>query len=149
MRNADNKSIQVSPSYRWIENAHIFLWLIKDTCWAMEYKPGGIVMIFPTISVAFYILWKSRHIRTELFHNMAVCLWIMANSLWMIGEFFDFEARHFAVFIFLTGLAILIYYYAFLFKKDRKEIKDYNLTMEEEDTLPLTENLQPDNRTYQ
>jgi hypothetical protein len=105
-------------NYRWIENGHIFLWLIKDTCWALVWKPGGIFMIFPTLSVAFYILWKSKHIRAELFHNLAVCLWIMANSVWMIGEFFEKETRPYAVLIFLTGLALLVVYYAFYFRRD-------------------------------
>ena len=44
-------TIHVSPSFRWLENAHILLWLIKDFCWAMEWKTGGVIMIFPTVSV--------------------------------------------------------------------------------------------------
>jgi len=120
------KTIHVTPSYRWIENGHIFLWLIKDTCWALVYRPGGVIMIVPTLSVAFYIMWKSRNIRAELFHNIAVCLWIMANSVWMIGEFFEIEARPYAVMIFLTGLALLFVYYIFFFAKDKREER-YNL----------------------
>src|SRR4051794_26633545 len=106
MENTQDKDIHISPRYRWIENAHIFLWLIKDTCWAMVWRPGGIFMIFPTLTVAFFILWKSRHIRAELFHNLAVCLWIMANSVWMVGEFFEIEARPYAVCIFIAGLTL-------------------------------------------
>src|SRR4051812_3274134 len=127
MQTADDKTIHVAPSYRWIENAHIFLWLIKDTCWAMVWRPGGIIMIFPTLSVAFYIMWKSRHIRAELFHNIAVCLWIMANSVWMAGEFFAIEARPYAVGIFLTGLCLLLVYYIFFFKKDKQRAHQYEL----------------------
>ncbi len=87
-------------------------------------------MIFPTLAVAFYILWKSRYIRAELFHNIAVCLWIMANSVWMIGEFFDVEARHYSVMLFLTGLTLLIVYYVFFFKKDKEKEKQYALSMD-------------------
>jgi len=112
--------IQLPSKYRWIENGHIFLWLIKDTCWAMVWRPGGIFMIFPTLSVAFYILWKSRHVRAEVFHNLAVCLWIMANSVWMVGEFFEIEARPYAVCFFLAGLSLLLVYYIFFFRKDKK-----------------------------
>ncbi len=131
MENPGNrKSIHVTPAYRWIENGHIFLWLIKDTCWALVWRPGGIFMIFPTLAVAFYILWKSRYIRAELFHNIAVCLWIMANSVWMIGEFFDVEARHYSVMLFLTGLTLLIVYYVFFFKKDKEKEKQYALSMD-------------------
>ena len=110
----------ISPTYRWIENGHIFLWLIKDTCWAMEWKLGGIFMIFPTIGVALYILWKSRRIRAELFHNIAVCLWIMANSIWMLGEFNEQDTRPVAATLFVIGLVLLIVYYIFFFHKDRE-----------------------------
>ena len=120
------KIIQVSANYRWIENGHIFLWLIKDTCWALEFKAGGIFMVLPTVSVAFYILWNSRRIRSELFHNIAVCLWILANSGWMIGEFFEYEARPFAAALFITGLLILMVYYVFFFKKDRRKERELN-----------------------
>ncbi len=86
----------------------------------MVWRPGGIFMIFPTLGVAFYILWRSRAVRAEAFHNLAVCLWIMANSVWMVGEFFNIEARPIAVGIFLTGLSVLLIYYIFFFKKDRE-----------------------------
>ena len=106
--------------YRWIENGHILLWLIKDTCWAMEFKPGGIIMILPTVSVAFYLTWRSRQSRPDLYHNIAVCCWILANSTWMLGEFYKMELRPVAVAIFLLGLAVLSIYYILFFNKDRK-----------------------------
>jgi|GEM_PF-637211 len=106
------------PAYRWIENLHIVLWLVKDTCWALEYRTGGIFMIFPTVFVAFYILWKSRFVRGEAFHNAAVCIWILANSLWMLGEFFDYDARPIAIGLFATGFAILAFYYLVYFRRD-------------------------------
>lgn len=112
-----------SPVQRWIENGHIFLWLIKDTCWVREWRVGGITMIFPTLTVAFYILWRSRHIRSEFFHNLAICLWICGNSVWMIGEFFKHETRMYAFGFFLTGLAFMLYYYCFIFPAERKEKK--------------------------
>ncbi len=110
----------LTKSYRWIENGHIFLWLIKDTCWAMEWRIGGLVMIAPTLSVAIYLLWRSAKSRAELFHNAAVCLWITANSVWMTGEFFKKELRPIAVVIFLIGLALLLVYYLFYFSIDKK-----------------------------
>ncbi|MBS1774216.1 MAG: hypothetical protein JST82_15265 [Bacteroidetes bacterium] len=113
-------TIHISPSFRWVENAHILLWLIKDTCWAMVWKPGGIIMIFPTLSVALYILWKSRKIKAELYHNIAVVFWISANSLWMIGEFIEWELRPYAVVLFGCGLFTLAIYYAFFFRKDKR-----------------------------
>jgi len=123
----DNLPAAHAPTKRWIENGHIFLWLIKDTCWALVWKPGGIFMIFPTLSVAIYILWRSRKIRAEFFHNLAVCLWISANSVWMVTEFLgiDKEYKKYAVFIFLTGIVLLFIYYLFFFKKDRQKEEQY------------------------
>lgn len=111
------------PGYRWIENGHILLWLIKDTFWAMEFKPGGIFMIFPTLAVAIYLLWRSRRVRGELFHNIAVCIWITANSIWMAGEFYDKETRPIAAGLFISGLIVLAIYYLCYFRKDREAEK--------------------------
>jgi hypothetical protein len=122
---------QKAPVHRVIENAHIFLWLLKDTCWITLWKPGGVFMIFPTLSMAFYILWKSRHHRAEVFHNLAICLWISANSVWMLSEFFNVEKQYkkFAVYIFLTGIALLLVYYFFFFRKDKMKERDINATI--------------------
>lgn len=126
MTQNDKTPVSVIPaSHRLIENAHICLWLVKDTCWALLWKPGGIVMIFPTIGVALYILWRSRENRSEVFHNLAVTLWICANSVWMLSEFFAVEKQYkqYAVVLFLTGIAVLLVYYLFFFRKDRaKEV---------------------------
>lgn len=124
----EKKVLQVSTSFRWMENLHILLWLMKDFCWALEFKPGGIIMIVPTVSVAVYLTWKSRHMRSELFHNIAVCCWITANSVWMLGEFFSYDeqGKHAAAAIFAIGLLVLAFYYTVYFKKDRAAEKELN-----------------------
>lgn len=123
------KAREITPVHRWVENGHIFLWLLKDTCWALVWRPGGIIMIFPTLSVAFYILWRSRGIRSEFFHNLAVCLWIMANSVWMVSEFLnvDKEYKKYAVVIFIIGILLLLVYYIFFFRKDQEKERAQNL----------------------
>lgn len=78
-------------------------------------------MIVPTVSVAIYLLVKSRHRRTELYHNAAVVMWIAANSTWMTGEFFNKDLRPTAVVLFGVGICILLVYYIFFFEKDRRE----------------------------
>ncbi len=113
--------------YRWLENGHIFLWLIKDVCWAMELKQGGMFMILPTVSVALFLFWKSLKVRVEAFHNAAVCFWILANSVWMLGEFFDHDCRPYAAALFIMGLLLIGVYYIFYFKKDRQKAQDYLL----------------------
>lgn len=122
----------IPKKYRLIENFHILFWLIKDLCWCLVYKPLGIVMIFPTLSVAIYITWQNRSNISELFHNLAVIFWITANSIWMISEFFGFDekkifgefvGKNFALIPFGLGISCLLYYYLIIVAKERKALK--------------------------
>ena len=127
----EDKAEIPQKSYRWLENLHILLWLIKDTCWAMEWKPGAAAMIIPTIGVAIYLLYRSKRNKTELYHNAAVCMWIIANSTWMMGEFINMDLRPIAAILFGIGIGILAIYYSVYFRKDRidekkEEIKKNN-----------------------
>jgi hypothetical protein len=98
--------------FRHFENFHIVLWLVKDLCWCMLSETVGIIMIFPTVALAIYITWLHRNSKVELFHNTAVVLWLFANSVWMIGEFyFDDGLRNIALVFFIAGLATASYYY--------------------------------------
>jgi hypothetical protein len=116
----DHNTASKKTDLRWSENLHILLWLIKDVCWAMAWPLGGMLMVVPTVSVAAYILYNSRGYRPDFYHNIAVCMWISANSIWMTGEFFNKEYRPIAVSFFAVGIAILIYYYIRFYKIDRK-----------------------------
>jgi len=110
----------IPARYRKTENLHIVFWLLKDLCWVMLWKPLGLIMIVPTIAAALLITWQTRHIKSELLHNIAVAFWILANSYWMITEFFfeNDSLRYYAVIPFGLGLAAIGYYYVGgLFKK--------------------------------
>lgn len=107
------------------ENLHIALWLLKDTCWVMLWKTAGMVMIVPTIMVAIHIAWRSRKMINDLFHNIAVCLWICANATWMIGEFFFEDGlRHYALVFFILGLIVVAFYYIYHFPKHLRNQKN-------------------------
>jgi len=120
--NQNQESIYSIPSrYRKIENMHIAFWLMKDISWCLIWKMLGIIMVVPTLSVAIWIAWRSRKIRSELAHNLAIVFWISANAYWMISEFFGFDAvliwkeyegKHLALIPFSIGAFILLYYYA-------------------------------------
>ncbi len=98
--------------FRKIENLHILLWLLKDICWVADLKWLGTFMILPTISVAIWLTWKMRKSYSELMHNLAVIAWILANSTWMIGEFFlDDGTRPLALGFFGLGLVLLFVFY--------------------------------------
>jgi hypothetical protein len=105
------------------ENLHIVLWLLKDTCWVLMWEELGMIMIIPTLAAAFHITWIRRAIKTDLFHNLAICSWITANSIWMIGEFFfDDSLRPVALVFFLMGLVSVSYYYLVVLPRTRKSV---------------------------
>lgn len=110
----------IPAKYRQMENMHILFWLIKDISWCMVWKPLGILMIVPTLGIALVIAWRTRSLKSELAHNLAIVFWISANSYWMLSEFFGFDTvrigtitdgKHLAIIPFSIGLAILVYYY--------------------------------------
>ena len=118
-----NEPVYTIPArYRKMENMHIVFWLLKDISWCMIWKVLGIAMIFPTLIISIIIAWRTRKLKSELAHNLAITFWISANSLWMISEFFGFdemrlgpyfEGKHLALIPFIIGVAILAYYYIF------------------------------------
>ncbi|HEX6426395.1 MAG TPA: hypothetical protein VF008_01865, partial [Niastella sp.] len=82
-----------------------------------------IAMIFPTLAIAVYIAWRNRHIMAELTHNVAITLWISANSMWMIAEFLnvDEQVKPYCLIPFSLGLLVLIYYYLIYSLLQRKK----------------------------
>ena len=119
----------IPARYRKLENLHIVFWLFKDISWCMFWRELGITMIVPTLAVAIYISYRTRNIKAELAHNLAVAFWISANSYWMISEFFGFdekeifgglEGRYIAMVPFVIGVLILSWYYLIQRPKDLK-----------------------------
>lgn len=70
------------------DNLHILIWLIKDTCWMLEFKWLGIVMIIPTICIALLIIYYTFY-TIDIYINFGILFWICANSFWMYSEFFN------------------------------------------------------------
>jgi hypothetical protein len=110
----------IPVKYRKMENLHIVFWLFKDIGWCMVWKPLGIMMIFPTLIISIIIAYRTRHMVSELIHNLAITFWITANSYWMISEFMNFDHlqvyswityKHLALIPFLIGVLCLAFYY--------------------------------------
>ena len=40
----------------------------------MVWKPSGIVMIVPTLTISMLIAWRTKHIVAELCHNLAITI---------------------------------------------------------------------------
>lgn len=95
------------------ENFHIPLWLLKDTCWMLQWKVLGITMIVPTILVAIIIAIKSWREKTDAFWlNLSVFFWITGNSYWMICEFVHHEElKNYAGIPFAIGMLTVTYFY--------------------------------------
>lgn len=115
-----NEEYVIPLRYRKMENLHIVFWLFKDISWCMIWKPLGIAMIFPTLIIAIVIMLRTRQFMSEVCHNMAIVVWISANSYWMISEFLHFDTnplfgvytyKHLAIIPFMVGIIILGYYY--------------------------------------
>lgn len=69
-------------------------------------------MIAPTLFVAIKICWDTRKHLADLVHNAAVCFWIGANIVWMLGEFYlNDGTRGIAKVFFYCGMALLAAYY--------------------------------------
>jgi len=118
--------------YRVMENLHIVFWLFKDLSWCLVWKPLGLIMMVPTLAISIVIAYRTRDMFSELCHNLAITIWIVANSYWMISEFFGFDShlvygnityKHLAVIPFSVGLLILAYYYLW-FKPKHKELAE-------------------------
>lgn len=119
-RTATPDAYIIPLKYRKMENLHIVFWLLKDISWCMIWKPLGIAMIFPTLIISIVIAWRTRQFMSELCHNIAITVWITANSYWMISEFTgidtlhltpDFTYKHLALIPFLMGILMLAFYY--------------------------------------
>jgi hypothetical protein len=95
-------------SLKKLENLHVGLWLIKDCSWCEEWIKIGMMVALPTLVLAIKIAWENRHDREDLVHSLAVCCWLCANVIWMVGEFFfDDHTRGPAKVFFIAGLILL------------------------------------------
>ena len=129
---ASNSMYSIPERFRRIENLHIVFWLIKDMSWAMLWRPLGIVMIFPTVIVAALITWQTRKLKSELYHNLAVLFWILANCYWMIVEFMDApdHYRYYAAVPFGIGFAFIAAYYLLVKPAEKKNQKTIMINIE-------------------
>lgn len=97
-----------------LENLHVGFWLLKDTSWCRDWKTIGLIICVPTLLLSIRIAWESRHEFADLIHNIAVCLWISANIVWMIGEFFFNDGtRDYAQGFFYAGLTLVGWFYLY------------------------------------
>ena len=114
----------IPARFRRTENLHILFWLMKDISWAMLWRPLGLAMLVPTLTVAILITFQTRHLKAELFHNLAIVFWICANGFWMIVEFMDRDdLRTWTTIPFGIGLFFILSYYLFILPREKRKKK--------------------------
>ncbi|WP_018614540.1 hypothetical protein [Segetibacter koreensis] len=120
---SEEEMYSIPAKHRKTENLHIVFWLLKDLSWAMLWKPLGLIMIIPTISAALLITYQTRHIKSELLHNLAVDFWIVANAYWMLTEFYSHNdsLRYYTIIPFTIGIVIIGYYYLIVRPKEKSK----------------------------
>ncbi len=112
--------MELLEKIRKYESMHIVFWLIKDSCWMLELKWLGAIMMVPTLGIAVYIVYKTIS-TLDLYINLAILFWIMANSFWMMMEFFnDNEYRYFATIPFSLGFIFVGIFYWKTYRKKRR-----------------------------
>ncbi len=136
MSASPESTYSIPARFRRMENMHIVFWLLKDISWCLFWRELGIAMIIPTLTIAIMISWRTRHIASELAHNLAVAFWISANSFWMISEFLEFDekivilginGKQLSLIPFLAGLLILLNYY--LLQRPREVREKHTTTL--------------------
>lgn len=124
------KDYVIPLRFRKMENLHIVFWLFKDVAWCLGFAVLGITMIIPTLAIALVISWRTRQMMSELCHNLAIAVWISANSYWMVSEFLgfddkivvgDFTYKQLALIPFTLGILILAFYYIIWRPKHKEE----------------------------
>jgi hypothetical protein len=93
-----------------LDNLHVALWLLKDLLWSMDNKLG-VILIIPAVVVSIYILVKQFNNRNDIYHNLAICFWILANSTWMTCELYKLNYMNLVYVLFGAGTIVLVYFY--------------------------------------
>ena len=143
------KMYTIPDRFRRTENMHIIFWLVKDISWAMLWKPIGLIMFIPTLTIAILISWQTRKLLSEFYHNLAIVCWITANGFWMITEFFwpDLDyLRYYTAIPFGIGIIFIAVYYLIILPNEKKE-KLVTISVEvSETTLKLAQQQQREER---
>lgn len=79
-------------TWRDYETIHVFLWLGKDYAWCSENLIMWYIFMVPTVLVAadfaWTSLWTKKASLIEKVNSCAVLLWVIANMVWAIGDFY-------------------------------------------------------------
>ena len=78
-------------SVKTVENIHSYLWVLKDLSWTQNWYWPGLIFgsIAMLLSFIVYVssVWHGEY--ADAWHNFAQLLWLVANFVWMTGDFHD------------------------------------------------------------
>lgn len=112
---------------RILENLHLPFWLIKDACWAMALKPLGLLMILPTVTLAIYLVIRTRKEIKDFLPNLSIACWITANSIWMCDEFYQLGIKDFSLLFFSFGIISIAFWLWKYFPEEWKKSQEEEL----------------------
>ncbi len=82
-------------------------------------------MILPTLTLAVILSIKTRRQFEYFLPNIAIALWIGANSIWMCDEFFELGIKNACYPLFALGLILILYwlvkYFPAIWRKENTE----------------------------
>ena len=122
------------------ENFHIYLWIAKDLCWALDLRDAG--MTFGALALGWCCVLAVKAFREgnteDGYFLIPTFLWLFANYWWMTAELVNndddgvhaknrVEASH----IMMAGICFFVIYHAILrplhvLKGDRRTHKFYS-----------------------
>lgn len=130
---------------RYLENIHLYFWMLKDLAWANDYKFMGVT--FGTIALMWIgVLFKHAFqlkSSEEMYFLTPVLFWLLGNYLWMYGELVynsDSGFRPAGAFCMFRGIEIIIFYHLFckIFKLMKLEPNETAIKMYNEAGLKAT-----------
>jgi hypothetical protein len=109
-------------SVRGVENFHIYLWLLKDLFWSLNYTICGTIFGLLAIFFTNTIMYNRcmRGNTEDVYFSIPLWLWLFGNFWWMRTEFvndqtkIDSNGRIEAGWILITAYCISLLYYIVL-----------------------------------
>jgi hypothetical protein len=92
--------------FGWADKLHLLLWIAKDSSWYFKWSFGA--LFFSSLAIVSSILLLLSTKEKMFRENLVLCLWILANTFWMVSELVA-PSFHFlgGTFFFLSYIGIV------------------------------------------
>ena len=82
-------TVKLGDTWRNVEHLHTILWLLKDICWACEFKVLWIIFFTLTFILSVDFIWlsyKAPKMLIDTVHYVIQIIWLLANFTWALSE---------------------------------------------------------------